>query len=246
MGFNPIREWATTHYYWPMRIRPNWRELLAAIVGKRERAPIARQAKLNATFLRDILDRGQTPGVENAEKLSDALGVKTTDWFLESELISGSASNWGEPVGSPPELPRFDLMPRDFPVYGSAECGEDGAFEFNTGDVIDLVKRPPRLSGVKPAYALYVSGTSMVPWRKPGGLVFVHEKQPPGIGDHVVIQVKPKKAGDAPHAYIKLLEKRTATEIVVSQYNPPKRITFPLSKVVSIHRVIEWDEAYGG
>jgi phage repressor protein C with HTH and peptisase S24 domain len=228
-----------------MRIRSNWRELLSALVGKRERAPVARAAKLNATFLRDILERNQTPGLKNAEKLSDALGVKSTDWFLEKELTPDSTSNWGEPVGSHPELPRFDQMPRDFPVYGSAECGEDGAFEFNTGEVIDLVKRPQRLLGVKAAYGLYVSGTSMVPWRKSGALVYVHEKQPPMIGDHVVIQLKPKKAGDAPLAYIKLLEKRTGTEIVVSQYNPPKRITFPMSKVVSIHRVIEWEEALG-
>lgn len=227
-----------------MKIRHNWRDLLVKLVEGQEWAPIARRAKLSSTYLRDVIKRNQTPLLKSAEKLSDALGVSITDWFLESELTKSSP---GAREGAPTltELPRMDLMPRDFPVYGSAECGEDGAFEFNGGEPIDYVKRPQRLAGVRNAYGLYASGESMMPWRKPGALVYVHEKQPPQIGDHVVIQLKPKKQGDAPRAYIKLLEKRTSTEIIVSQYNPPKRMSFPLSKVVSMHRIIEWEELLG-
>lgn len=235
----------TTRYTPAMRIRSNWRELLGGLVKGKELAPIARRAKLNATYLRDVLERNQTPQLKSAEKLSDALGVAITDWFLEIELTGSSAQKSNDAAGPVPEVPKFELMPRDFPVYGSAECGDDGAFEFNYGEPIDFVKRPQRLSGVKNAYGLYASGDSMKPWRKHGELVYVHEKQPPMIGDHVVIQLKPKKPGDAPMAFIKLLEKRTGSELVVSQYNPPKKITIPLSKVVTVHRVIEWPELLG-
>lgn len=231
-----------------MKIRPNWRELLAALVADKEWAPICRRAKLNPTYLRDVLERHQTPQLKNAEKLSDALGVPLTQWYLEPELISDSAQQIGSSAVAPAvpsaELPRFDLMARDFPVYGSAECGEDGAFEFNHGEPIDYVKRPQRLVGVKHAYGLYTNGESMKPWRKSGELVYVHEKQPPQIGDHVVIQTKPKRDGEAGPSYIKLLEKVTPTQYVVAQYNPPKKMTFQRSNV-TIHRVMEWPELLG-
>lgn len=244
-GETPYAGGMTTLYTPAMRIRHNWRELLAALVRGKELAPISRRAKLNSTYLRDVLERNQTPQLKSAEKLSDALGAPITDWFLEIELTGNSTQNREGAASSPSELPRLDLMPRDFPVYGSAECGDDGVFEFNYGEPIDFVKRPQRLSGVKNAYGLYASGDSMKPWRKHGELVYVHEKQPPMIGDHVVIQLKPKKSGDAPLAFIKLLEKRTGTELVVSQYNPAKKITIPLSKVVTVHRVMEWPELLG-
>lgn len=245
MGNNPFSERGAPHYSATMRIRNNWRELLAALVEGKDWAPICRRGKLNPTYLRDVLERNQTPGLKSAEKLSDGLGVPITDWFLEKETVGKSVSLRENADNQPIDLPRFDAMPRDFPVYGSEECGEDGAFEISAGEPIDFVKRPQRLSGVKNAYGLYVLGDTMKPWRKSGDPLYVHEKQPPMIGDHVVVKVKPKKAGDATPAYIALLEKRTATEIVISQYNPPKRITISLSKVVSVHRIIEWAELLG-
>lgn len=227
-----------------MKIRPNWRELLAKLVEGQEWAPICRRAKLNPTYLRDVIERHQTPQLKSAEKLSDALGVELTDWYILP--VGGNPSvDGGNKREQDTPVPRFDIMPRDIPVFGAGQAGEDGSFELNSGEAIDFVKRPPRLSAVTHAYAIYVQGTSMSPWRKEGELVYVHEKQPPQIGDHVVIQIKPRKAGEAPRAYIKTLEKRTSTEIVVSQYNPPKRLTFALNKLVSLHRVVEWSELLG-
>lgn len=214
------------------------------VVGQ-ELAPIARRGGLNATYLRDVLERGQMPQLKNAQKLSGALGVPLTDWFLllEPEGDTVTVPRAESPAQEPPL--RIDLMPRDFPVFGSAQCGEDGAFEFNTGEAIDYVRRPPRLTGVKNAYALYVSGQSMRPWREEGQLVYVHAGQPPKIGDYVVIQIKAPKAGDAPLAYIKKLEKRTGKEIVVSQFNPPETRSWPLSRVISVHRIVDWTELLG-
>lgn len=228
-----------------MKIRPNWRELLAAQIGDQERAPIARRAKLNPTFIRDVLERGQNPKLENAEKLSSALGVQLTDWFLQSEPVNNSVPV-GETSGNKHESSvRIDLMPRDFPVFGTGHCGEDGSFELNAGEAIDYVRRPPRLVGIKDAYALYVQGSSMRPWREEGQLVYVHPGQPAQVGDYVVVQVRPGRSGEAPRAFIKRLEKRTGSELVVSQYAPTGRMTFKLSQVISVHRIVDWTELLG-
>lgn len=202
-----------------------------ALVDGKNWAAISRAGKLNSTYLRDILERNQTPQLKSAEKLSEGLGVPLTDWFVE---------------GAPQEpVIRLENLPRDVPVYGTGSCGDDGAFDFNEGTPIDFVRRPDRLSGVKDAYAIYVVGNSMSPWREEGQLVYVHSKQPAKVGDYVVVQTKPMRQGEAPRAHIKRLEKRTASDLVLSQYNPPKKITIPLSKVVSIHRIMDWGELLG-
>lgn len=135
---------------------------------------------------------------------------------------------------------RLHELPRDVPILGSASCGEDGLFELN-GQVIDYAKRWPRLVGVKDLYALYIDGMSMFPWRDHGELVYVAPHQPISIGDYVVVQLK-----DSPDhhdaAYIKRLERRTATEIRLHQFNPAESLTVAIKRVKSLHRVIPWSE----
>lgn len=222
-----------------MKIRENWREQLTALITAdgRERATLSRAAKLNVAYLRDILDRDQTPLLRSAEKLSDALGVSIEDWFLEASPRETSA-------GPDPAI-QTHIMPRNIPVYGSAAGSEDGAFEFNTGEPIDFVRRPPRLENIKDAYAVYVSGDSVSPWREDGQLVYVHPNKKPKIGDYVVLQMAPRRDGEAPLAYVKRLEKRTPNEVVVRQYNPPKLLTFASAKVVSVHPILDWSELLG-
>jgi hypothetical protein len=224
-----------------MKIRANWRDLLRELVAGKEWAPIARRGKLNSTFLRDVLERGVTPQIPNAEKLSNALGIPITDWFLEPP--PGSAS----PGGDRPDLrdmPRFDLMPRDMPVLGAAQCGDDGEFEFNSGP-IDYVKRPPRLYGIREAYALYVVGNSMWPWAKSGTPVYVHPGQPYQIEDFVVVQMRPQKAGEAPRAFIKQLIAVNSKTITLQQFEPKRTLAFQRKDIQAIHRVVPWGELYG-
>lgn len=134
--------------------------------------------------------------------------------------------------------------PRDLPVLGSAACGDDGAFEMG-GGTLDYVRRPPRLSHINDAYGLYISGDSMEPWKKAGQLVYIHPRLPIRVGDHVVIQLKPERPGDAPEAFIKLFVRQTANELRLRQYNPGKEITFKMARVQSIHRVMELEDLIG-
>jgi len=171
------------------------------------------------------------------------------DWLLTGRgpaLQSGEDSepmrmaSFGEQRLAPSE------MPRDVPVYGSASCGDDGLFEFN-GEVADYVRRPPRLSAAKDAYALYVANESMVPWREPGQLVYVHPAIAPRVGDYVVVQMHPKKEGQGalPEAYIKRLARLNNESVVLLQYNPRKEISLRRKQIKSLHRIVDWSELMG-
>lgn len=170
------------------------------------------------------LDNGTGP------MLDDKSSVKTSPQ-VEQKLLTNADINVHEMVA-------------DVPVLGLASCGEDGLFELN-GQEHDQVRRPKRLVGVKDAYALYVDGESMVPWRKPGQLVYVHPHQPAQIGDHVVVEMVPDGPGEPKRAYIKLLVRRTAEKLILHQYNPSEDKTLPMKRVRAVHRIIDWSELLG-
>lgn len=135
-------------------------------------------------------------------------------------------------------------MPRDLPIYGSAACGENGVFKFN-GQTLDHVRRPPRLMTVRDAYALYVDGDSLAPWREHGDLVYVHPHLPVKVMDYVVIQLRPTEPGEAGAAYIKRLLRRTQKELHLLQYNPKREITLQMKDVGAIHKILDWSELMG-
>lgn len=137
-------------------------------------------------------------------------------------------------------------LSRDVPVLGTAACGDGEAdlFELN-GQTVDFVRRPPRLIGVRDAFAVVVAGLSMSPWSEPGDVCYVAPHDPPRINDYVLVQLKPKKSGDAPRAYIKKLIKRTSKEIRLLQFEPREEFSIKLVDIVSIQRVIPWRELMG-
>lgn len=131
--------------------------------------------------------------------------------------------------------------PMDLPILGGAECGKDGLFEFN-GERLGFVRRPPKLMGVSGAYALYARGDSMSPWRENGQLVFVHPTIPVNVGDYVVVELHPENEGASGRAYIKRLERRTANEIKLFQFNPRKELSLPRKRVLNVHKILSLEE----
>jgi transcriptional regulator with XRE-family HTH domain len=123
------------------------------------------------------------------------------------------------------------------PVYGSAVGGVDGAFEFN-GRVNEYVERPPLLAGVKNAYGVYITGESMFPVFRAGWLAHVNPNRPLTPGCGVVVQVRATDPEAPPLCYIKEYVRRTATKLVVSQYNPATELEWPLDRVVAAHRIV--------
>jgi phage repressor protein C with HTH and peptisase S24 domain len=123
------------------------------------------------------------------------------------------------------------------PVLGMAECGPDGWSLWN-GDVIDTIPRPSNLMGAPKAYAVYIVGDSMEPRYYSGELAHIHPGKPVTIGAFVLVQMRPEHDGDTPKAVVKRLIKRSATKLVLEQYNPAKKFELKLDDVVSIHRVV--------
>lgn len=190
--------------------------------------------------------------VSEAARYADFYKVNL-DWLVTGKgamkriaAATASDTNPGVDITKPVTTSDINLstMPRDVPILGSGSCGEDGLFELN-GQTLDHAKRPPRLIGVKDAYALWVTGLSMAPWRRHGELVYVHPHQPINVGDFVVVQLKPERSDGLIGAYIKELTRRTAKELRLKQYNPAEEITIPMSKVGALHRIVDWSELMG-
>ena len=144
-----------------------------------------------------------------------------------------------------PAPPARADMAKDVPVFGTGMGGNgDADFEMN-GQIIDYVRRPPRLAGRNDVFAIYVQGASMSPWREPGELVYVERNRPPRSGDYVVIEFAANEFNVRP-ALIKKLVAITPSRIKLLQYNPPKTIEIDRQKNrYQLYRVIDWTELMG-
>lgn len=130
---------------------------------------------------------------------------------------------------------------RRLPVRGVAEGGDDGAFNFTSGE-IDQVLCPPGVIGEKGLYALYVVGDSMEPRYMAGDLVYVSPNRPSRVGDDVVIEVV--EDGER-LAFIKRLIKRDDKGVHLQQFNPPAELTWRRSAITTLHRIFTLNELYG-
>lgn len=165
------------------------------------------------------------PRAENNPK-PDAI---VTDTAAEKPLIINSVPEFGG---------------RDLPVRGVAAAGTDALFITN-GEPHDWLLRPAVLIGVNEAYAIVAAGTSMEPRYFDGEVVFVHpgRRVAPGYHTFVVVQFYPDEEGEAPKAIIKKYERQTGSELVLSQYNPPQELRFPIETVKSIHLIVNPSDA---
>lgn len=131
---------------------------------------------------------------------------------------------------------KIEKTDNKIPVYGRAVGGEDGAFELNGNKLFDVMT-PPSLFGCSGAYAIEICGSSMSPRYEEGEIAYVDPLHKFHRGDYVVVQIQ-NRDGDVPQAYIKRYLYKNSKEIVLEQFNPHKKIIFPLSKVLSVHYVV--------
>jgi phage repressor protein C with HTH and peptisase S24 domain len=176
---------------------------------------------------------------EWAERLAVQLSCAAADLIFSEEELSA------QPLTQPPViLPALDGIPPVVPVMGTARGGVNGAFELNHGDPIAFIKRRPGVAGSPKAYALYVEGDSMEPRYFAGETIHIDPSRKVRPGDFVLIEQKFDEH-DIPQAFIKRLVRRTATKVIVEQYNPPKNIDIPESTVITLHRVLLSNEVDG-
>ena len=120
------------------------------------------------------------------------------------------------------------------PVYASAEGGEGCLIVSH--DEIGRAPRPHVLDGVKDAYAILITGTSMVPAYKPGDRAWVNPTLGPSRETDCILYAV-DDTGEA-KATIKEMVNWSDTAWTLRQHNPAK--TFKLDRGVWIthHRVV--------
>jgi transcriptional regulator with XRE-family HTH domain len=174
---------------------------------------------------------------KNMKTLADALSVSVA--YLSGE--DDEPSNVSAPVSQSGQ--RFARKGRQqYPVWGTVECGDDGAFQITEGTAVAWNQTPPALENIPDLYGVFAEGQSMIPRFFPGELVLVHPRRTVSPNRDVIIQLRPKHEGDTPKAFLKRLVRKNSEEIEVEQYNPPKRRVIKMKDVLSIHLVLNRDE----
>lgn len=169
---------------------------------------------------------------------------------LDPAVAIGLYDDEGLPPGNasgPPRPPVRQEMAKDIPVLGTASGGSAdnlADFELN-GEVVDYVRRPPRLIGRNDVFAAYVQGYSVSPWREPGQLVYVESARPPRAMDYVLIELKPTGSDPMRPALVKRLLAITPARVRLRQYTPPKDFEIDRRRILRIFRVLDWDELMG-
>jgi phage repressor protein C with HTH and peptisase S24 domain len=161
-----------------------------------------------------------------------------------AEELSPYEANPSGGIRPAPTPPRPDHVNK-VPVLGTAQAGPDGIFEFNTGEPIDYVARPPRLANNKRVYSIYISGNSMDPIHLDGDLVFVDAGRKPFPGRDALIELYQQNEGEPLRAFIKRVEKVTNEYIELREYQPKER-TFRLkhSQIKNLHLVLRNTDMY--
>lgn len=144
-------------------------EYVAQKVGMKQQSYDAVEAgrTIKSRFLPEILTTLGLPLTE----LSPSLAVSNDTKFTSGRGGLGSA------------VLSEDLL--SLPVYASAEGGQ-GILIINQSP-IDTVPRPEPLATVRGAYAVLITGDSMVPRYRPGDLALVNPHLPPRREDGVIL-----------------------------------------------------------
>lgn len=135
-----------------------------------------------------------------------------------------------------------DNKTRDLPVVGTAMGGPNGYFEMQ-GSIIEHVWRPPHLTAVTHAFALYVAGHSMSPRYDEGELIYCRPGKHPRPGNYVVIEMHQESDGAPIMATIGRYKRQAGGGIEIEKLNPPSVQKVPSAKIKRIHIIAGTGEA---
>jgi phage repressor protein C with HTH and peptisase S24 domain len=185
------------------------------------------------------------PTMDKMEVIARVL--QTTAAFLLGDETQSSQTTDVRPVELPVQIAALGALPRTVPVWGTTVGGGSDTAYFilnRGGEPIDFIGRPPMIANSTQVIAFQVQGDSMARWRRSGDYVFVN-KRPAKPGDHVALECHPEEAGDGHPCYLKELVAETPTKYRLLQYNPERTLEIPKNKVITVWRVIEWEELLG-
>ncbi|MCB1502733.1 MAG: helix-turn-helix transcriptional regulator [Bauldia sp.] len=187
---------------------------------------LARRAGLDATTFNPSKRTGpdgreRWPSTESVSKILKATGMSIAEFM-------GLLGDGERPA--PRSEPRF----RQVPLLGLAQAGAGGFFDdggFPAGHGWDQVDVPvARKDG---AYALKVTGDSMLPLYRDGDTIIVSPAEPCRRGDRVVVKTREGEV------MAKVLEKQTAKSVELASLNADHgHRTLPMAEVEWIARII--------
>ena len=170
--------------------------------------------------------------IESGETIRSRFIYEIEQFFTErGGNVSSDLTARRAAVFTPIPSNKLDTMP----VFASAEGG-NGALIVSTSE-IDRVPRPYTLEGVADAYAILVTGESMVPAYEPGDYAWINPLLPPMRGTDCVLYGVDERSGEA-HATIKRLLSWTAKTWKLRQWNPSRDFTLDRAKWNRHHRVV--------
>jgi transcriptional regulator with XRE-family HTH domain len=169
------------------------------------------------------LEAGNQLSSKKLPEIARALGVDVTQL---DERYSGVYT-------APPPL--FAATGQKLPVYTAAEGGNGHLIIDFTP--IDYLPRPQMFEDVSDAYAILVTGESMVPAYEPGDHALVHPRLPPIRGTDVILYEVDDGTGEA-RATIKRLVGWNDVEWTLQQWNPAHTFKLPRSDWNRCHRVV--------
>ncbi|MGY3609901.1 MULTISPECIES: S24 family peptidase [unclassified Bradyrhizobium] len=137
----------------------------------------------------------------------------------------------------PRTVPGADLFggQMDFPIFGTAQGGQDGALIVSEA-AVDWDVRPAVLLRVRDGYGMIVSGDSMAPEHKHGSIALVNPHMPARVGDSCVFRSHLEDGTNL--AMIKEYRGQTETHWKVRQHNPPKDFQLKKSEWQVVHRTV--------
>lgn len=212
-------------------------------VADLQRATAIPYDRLNKQLRGDV----KNPRGDDQKLIADALGVRLlwlrdglepmTEGPKDAAPLPPEPLPPGETMTEAPMLSRHD-MPLDVPVYGTAVGGSMGDFQLN-GQVVDYIRRPPSLTRARNAFAIFYANDSMFPRYETGDPIYVNPSRPPGPGDDVLIEMHGEGDGEPGAAYVKRLVKRSASFVMLQQFNPPRSdIKIDLAKIRNLWRIV--------
>ena len=202
----------------------------------------------NPDLIRNLL---RTPADSHPRTDTAAKAARALDWTI-AQLMTGrddiellgdgsDVARLDRPV--PPPASRVDMMELRGTAMGSIIREGVEGFNFE-GTPLGYVRRPPSLSAVRDAYALLVTGDSMVPMHNPGETRIVNPRRPTAPGDTVIAITKHWEE-DPGEAYIKILRRRTQNSVILEQLNPNLVLEIPTRYVAALHYVLTYDDLLG-
>lgn len=130
------------------------------------------------------------------------------------------------------DAPEVAVLPGMVPLYGWAGAASADNLVYADQTLLGAVPRHPNQANVMGAYALQISGDSMMPRYEPGEIIYIAPNQWPAREKDCVMV---SKEG---YGYIKRFVSQVGGLVTLHQLNPVEDLTFPVQDIAAMHTVV--------